>query len=146
MREVAARAVHAFDARAVDRHQFAPVKVEFAAKPDEVAEHPPERVPVVAPEVGDRLQVRPEPAQQPDHFKIAVRLDLQASARADTVQVAVDVQLQEIRRVVAGTPGALGPHALEARVDQVKPIDERVYETNRIVRAYIVVNSVRKEQ
>ncbi len=74
-------------AGAVDRHQLAPVKVEFAAKPNEVAEHLPERVPVVAPEVRDRLEVRPKPAQQPDHFKIAVCLDLQATARADAVQI-----------------------------------------------------------
>ena len=145
-REVAARVVHALDAGAIDRHQLAAVEVEFAAKPDEVAKHLPERVPVVAPEVRDRLEVGLEPAQQPDHFKIAVRLGLQAATRTDAVQVTVDVQLQLVRGIVARPSRPLGPHSLEASLDQVKPFDERIYEGNRIVRTNVVVNSVRKEQ
>jgi hypothetical protein len=51
-------------------------------------------------EVGDGLEVRSEPAGEPHQLDIALRLALQAAARLDTVQVAVDVELEQDRRVI----------------------------------------------
>ena len=56
-REVAVPVVHRLDARAVHGDQLPPVQVEFPAQPHELPKHRPERMPIVAPEVGDRLEV-----------------------------------------------------------------------------------------
>jgi thiol-disulfide isomerase/thioredoxin len=48
---------------------------------------------IVAPEVGDRLEVGGQAPRQPHHLDIALRLALQPAAGLDLVQVAVDVDL-----------------------------------------------------
>ncbi len=70
-REVACRIVHRLQPGAVDRQRLATEQVELAAQDDEGTEHRLERTPVVTTEVGDGLVVRPQPAQQPDQFKVA---------------------------------------------------------------------------
>ena len=39
----------------------------------------------------------------PDHFEVSVGLHLQASTGTDTVEVPVDIELQQIRGIVAWT-------------------------------------------
>ena len=75
-----------------------------------------------------------------------MRFRLQASAGADTVQVAVDVELQQISGVVAWTAlvGRLNP--LESSRLEVEAVDERINETDRVVRPYVVVHSIRQKQ
>ena len=48
--------------------------------------------------------------------------------------------------MVAGSSRLLRPCPLEACHPEVEPVHECVYETNRTVRANVVVHSVRKEQ
>jgi hypothetical protein len=61
---------------------------------------------VVAAEVGDRLEVRGEPAGEPDQLEVALRLALEASARGQPVEVAVNVDLEQrggvVRRPASG--------------------------------------------
>jgi hypothetical protein len=58
--------VDRLDAGSVDGEQLAAVEVEPPAKQHELAKHSPERRAIVAPKVGDGLEVGPEVAQQPD--------------------------------------------------------------------------------
>src|SRR5205807_1950639 len=54
-------------------------------------EHMAEGISVVAPKVSDRLEVRLQMSQQPDHLDIAMGLSLQPTARPQPVQIAVNV-------------------------------------------------------
>lgn len=100
--EVARPAVHRLQPRAVHRQQLAPEQVELATQHHERAEHRLERGAVVAAEVGDGLEVGPQPAQQPDHLQIARRLGFQATALPHPVEVTVQVQLQHVARGISG--------------------------------------------
>jgi hypothetical protein len=64
-------------------------------------EHMAEGISVVAPKVSDRLEVRLQMAQQPDHLDIAMGRSLQPAARPHPVQIAVNVKLQQIGGRVA---------------------------------------------
>lgn len=93
-REVAVAAVDRLQPRAVHRQQFAPEQIELAAQDDKGPEHRLEGGSVVAPEVRDGLEVRPQTAQQPDHLQIAQGLGFETPAGAHPVEIAVQVQLQ----------------------------------------------------
>ena len=75
-----------------------------------------------------------------------MRLHLQASAGADTVEVPVDIELQQIRGVVAWTAlvGRLNPQ--ESSRVQVEAVDECIAETDRVVRPHVVVHSIRQKK
>src|SRR5271157_4717249 len=62
------------------------------------------RLPVHPPELGDRLVVRPQPPQQPHHFHVALTLRLQPPRRAQLVPIPIQVQLQQVPRIVPRPP------------------------------------------
>ena len=85
-------------------------------------------------------------AQQPDHFDVAMGFALQPAARPHPVQIAVDVELQQIARRIARTARRLRRHPRKPRRREVQPVDEGVDEANRIVRADIIVHRLRQQQ
>ena len=94
--EIAILVVDRLDPRAVHRQQLSTEQVQLPAQQHELAEHRAEGVAVVAAEIGDGLEVGLQVTQQPDHLDIAVGLGLEPAARSDAIQVAVDVELQQI--------------------------------------------------
>src|ERR1700675_3290629 len=64
----------------------------------------------------------------------------QAAARPNPVEIAVDVELQQVARSVPGSARRLRLDPPETRLDQIKPIDEGVDEPHRIIRTDIVVD------
>ena len=131
------------DARAVPGEEFAPVQAKFAAQPYEVPKYGPERTPVVAPEVRDGLEVGSQLAKQPDHLEVSVRLRLQPKTGADTVQVALDVELQQISGIVAWTAlvGRLNP--LGSSRLEVEAAAECINEKHRVVRPRVSDSQLR---
>ena len=101
--EVAVTVVHCLDTRAINSDQLAPVQVKVAAQPYERPKYLPEFFSIVTPELRDRLEVRRQPPKQPDRIEVAMRLRLQPPTRPNTVQIPVDVEFQQIRRIVAWT-------------------------------------------
>ncbi len=139
-REVALVAVDRLQARAVHRQQLLAEEIQLTAQVNEAAESGLEGRGVLAPKVGNRLEVRPQPAQQPDHFQVAVTLRFQAARGAYPVQVAIEVELEQVTRMVAGPPGLLGLGAHEARLGQVEAVDERLDGTHRVVLTDVVLH------
>ena len=72
---------------------------------DEARTHAFDGWPVVLAKVGDHLVIRHEPAKQPDDFEIAPGFALQTPARLHTVQVAIDVELEQNGWVIVGPTG-----------------------------------------
>ena len=145
-REVAILVVDRLDPRPIHGQQLASVEVEPPAKQYELTEYRPEGRPIVAPKVGDGLEVRLQASEQPDHLDVAVALHLQPTARPHPVQIAVDVELQQIGRGVAGAARRLRLDPDEPRRPKVQLIDKGVDESHRIVRADIVVHRLRQQQ
>jgi hypothetical protein len=63
----------------------------------------PQRLEVVLPEVGDGFEVRRQLAQQPDHFHVAVAFGLQQPRGANPMQIAVEIEFEQRRRIVRRT-------------------------------------------
>jgi hypothetical protein len=80
-REVLVAIVHCLELAAVDRHQRLLEQAELAAQQHELPARVADRHPVVAAEVGDRLEVRRQAPGQPDQLEVALALALQAPAR-----------------------------------------------------------------
>ena len=49
---------------------------------------------IVFTEVGNSLEVRHQESRQPHHFNIAARFTLKTVARLNSVEIAVDIELQ----------------------------------------------------
>ena len=145
-REVALAAVDRLDAGAVDSKEFASVQVEFAAQLYKAPEHLPERPAVVTPEVCDGLEVGLEATQQPNHLEVSVSLQLQASAGTDAIEVVVEVEFQEVARIVPWPSRAFGVDAPETGSLQIQAVNKCINETDRIVRSHVVVHSIGQKQ
>ena len=101
---------------------------------------------VVAPEIGDGLEVRLQVPQQPDHFEVATGLRFQPPARTHSVQIAVDVELQEIARGIARAAGRLRHDTGEPCRRKAEPINKGVDEPHRVLSADVVVDRLRQKQ
>src|SRR6266851_3837170 len=93
--------LHRFELAAVDRNNGTSEELEPTAKLDELSAHRPDRRAIVLAEVGNRLEVRRQPPDQPHQFDIALRFSFQPPARLKAVEVAVEVDLQQRRGMIA---------------------------------------------
>ena len=131
--------------RAVDRHHAAGNQLELAADGDELLAGELDRVGIVPPEISDRLEVGAELAGEPHQLGVAARLALEAPARAQLVEVAVDIELEHHRWVVAGPPGGGGLHALEAKRAQIELVDKGIDHAGRVVGVHILIEAIREK-
>src|SRR5690349_12024239 len=98
--------VEGFEAAAINGHQFGPKEIHLAAKQIEVSKQWLKGVPVLLAEISDSFEIRIHPAQQPDQLQIAPRLGFQPPAGANPVEVAIEVKLEQIGRMIRRTPGS----------------------------------------
>lgn len=82
LREVPIAVVHGLQPRTVDRQKLAAKQIQFPTQHDERSKHLSKRRTVVAPKVGDRLEIRLQLPEQPYHLKIAMGLRFQPLPRA----------------------------------------------------------------
>src|SRR3954454_415517 len=96
-----------------------------------------------AAEIRYGLKVGLQMPQQPDHLDITVGFGFQAAAGAGAVQIAVDVELQQISRRVARTTRRLRNRADKPKRREVQPVDECLNEPYRIIGSDVIVNRLR---
>src|ERR1700688_3421671 len=77
-----------------------------------------------APELGNRLVIRRQPSQQPRQLNVPSALRFQSPRGTDLLPIAVQVELQQIVRIITRPPslGRLG--ALKSPTRHVQPIDK----------------------
>ena len=126
------RAVDRFQPGPIDGEQFSSEQVQFAAEEHELTEDGLEGVPVVLPKIRNGLEVGSQATQQPHHFQIARGLRLEPPAGAHPIDVSINVELQQIGRIVARPARVLRLNAPETRCLQVTLINEHLNETHRI--------------
>ena len=117
-------------------------QIELAAQHDELAADVADGSAVVPAEVGDGLEVRRQAPGQPHQLDVALRLALQPAAGLDAVEIAVDVDLQQHRRVVRRSPRRRGIDAFEAQLGQIELVDEDLDHPDRIVFGDVVVQAL----
>jgi hypothetical protein len=90
--------------------------------------------------------IRRQTASQPHHFHIAPRLPFETAARLNPVEVAVDVKLQQDRRMITRAPCPARRDAGESKIGQLKLIDEYIDHLNRVVVADPVLEPIREQR
>ncbi len=66
------------------------------------------RRPVILAEIGNRLVIRNQPTGKPHHLNVAARLTLKPAARLNPIEITVNGELQQHRRMVRRPAGGLG--------------------------------------
>ena len=92
-REVLVAVVDGLEPAPVERHDSSREQVEIAAQDDELSTGSADRRSVVATKVGDRLEIRNQPAGQPHQLDVALALPLEPAARLDAVEIAIQIDL-----------------------------------------------------
>src|SRR5437879_8079019 len=106
LREVPVARVDGLELAAVDRNaRLAEQLKAAAAQHHELTADLADRLAIVLPEVGYGLEVRHQAAGQPNQLDVALALPLQAPARLHTIEVAINVNLQQ-RRWMIGWPSS----------------------------------------
>src|ERR1700730_11919136 len=73
--------------------KFASEQIETPAQDNERAENRAKSGAIVAAEIGDRLEIRLQAAQQPDQLDVAIGFGFQPPTRPNPVQIAIDIKL-----------------------------------------------------
>ena len=141
-RERSVAGVDGLEPAAVDRHDRVGEEVQASTQRDELPASGADRWAVVLAKIGDRLEIRRQPARQPHHLDVARRFALQTSARLDLVDVAVDVDLQHRRGVVGRTARRFRHDALKPQPPQIQLVDKHVNRPHRIVFTYVIVKEL----
>jgi len=130
----------------VDRQQFASEQVEPLAQQRELAKQRFEDGALVGAEIRDGFEIGLQRPQQPDDLDVTMTLRLQPTPRPHAVEIAADVQLEQIARRIAGSARRFQLNRSEACRREIEPIDEGVDEPNGIVRADLIVDRLRQRQ
>src|SRR6266436_6639380 len=139
LREVSVPRVDGFELAAVDRNARLAEQFKAPAQHHKLTADLADGLAVVLAEIGYRLEVRHQAAGQPYQLDVALALPLQAPARLHPIEVSVDVDLQQCRRMVGRPSCRLWLDAAKAEFGQIELIDKDIDRPDRIVLAQIVV-------
>src|SRR6202043_3224766 len=101
---------------------------------------------IVLAEVGNRLVIGYKPTQQPHHLNVAPSLVLKPPTRLNSIEIAVDVKLQQDRGMIRGSAGCFGIDPTKPKLGQIEFFDEDIDHANRIVLADPVFQAFRKQR
>jgi len=135
--------VHRFELAAVDRNNGTGKELEPTAKPDKLPAHRPDRLAVVLAEVGNRLEVRREPPDQPHQLDIALCFPFEPPARLNAVEIAVEVNLQQRRGMVGRPARRRRRHPRKSQGGKVQFVDEDLDHPNRVLLVDVILQTVR---
>src|SRR6185436_17161283 len=116
------------------------------SRPNEPGANLPNGATIILAEVGNRLVIGSKTAREPHHLDVAPGLTLKPAARLNPVEIAVNVELQQHRRMIRRTAGCLGIDPVEPKLGQIEFVDKDVNHPNRIVLADPVFQAFRKQR
>src|SRR5262245_20294065 len=117
-REVLVAIVHRLELTAVDRHARRGQQANLTGQIDEAGANLADGLAIVLAEVGNRLVIGNKPAGEPHQLDVACRLPLEPPARLNPIEVAVDVELHQHRRMIGRPTGRF-------RIDPAEPRSPR---------------------
>src|SRR5439155_5955704 len=144
--EVPIPRVDGLELAAVDRNARFAEQFKTAAQHHELAANPADGLAIVLAEVGYGLEVRHQAAGQPNQLDVTLALPLQAPARLHTIEVAINVNLQQRRWMIGWPSSRLSLNTAEAQPGQIKLIDKNIDRPHRIILGQIVFQSLGKQR
>src|SRR4029077_6527298 len=100
---------------------------------------------IVFAKVANRLVIGYKPTQQPHHLNVAPSLVLKPPTRLNSIEIAVDVKLQQDRGMIRGSAGCFGIDPTKPKLGQIEFFDEDIDHANGIVLADPVFQAFRKQ-
>ncbi len=97
-------------------------------------------------EIGDRLVIGDQPAAQPHDLQVTAGFALEPPARLHPVEIAVDVKLQQKRRVIGRPARGLRIDTAKPQAAQIKSLDKGLDHPDRIVLRNKIFKRFRKER
>src|SRR5262249_46266236 len=131
--EILVAVVHRLELAAVDRDTGFRQQIHGATERDKPGADLPDRAAVILAEVGNRLVIRRKAPSEPHHLDVPPSLMVEPAARLNPIEIAVDVELQQYRRMIRRPAGRLRIDPLEPKLAEVKLVDKDVDDSNRIV-------------
>jgi len=117
---------HRLELRTIDRDPLATHQAQGMREPHKFRASFGHRLAMHPPELSDRLVIGNQPAQQPHHFHIALALSFQPARGPNLPQVPVQIQFQQIARVVTRTSSFSRFGANETQLRHVQPTHKRL--------------------
>src|ERR1041385_6342022 len=134
------------DLCSLNRQQLRPQQRLLAAELRECPADSNDRLLMVLAEVGNRLERRPHPVDQPVNFNIALCFPLKPAAGAHSIEVPINVELEQIagpvRRAASGFRHRLG----EAQRLQLQRFDKGIDQPYLVVRRNQLVQRLRQQR
>ena len=143
-REVLVAVVHRLELAAIDRDAGVREQAHGATERNEPGADLPDGAAVVLAEIGNRLVIGNKAAGEPHHLDVAPGLTLEPAARLNPIEIAVDVELQQHRRMIRRPAGRLGIDPAEPKLGQIELVDKDVDDANGIILVDPVRQAFRK--
>ena len=120
-------------------------QVELATQAHKVTAYASDRHAIVLPEISNCLEVRHQPFKQPHQFDVSLRFPLETPTRLNTIEVAVEIQLEKDRRVISRTPRGKRLDALKTQLTEIQRLDIGINHSDRIVLVDEIVGPLRHQ-
>jgi hypothetical protein len=133
-REILVAGVNCFELAAVDGNARTSQQAHLSAKRDKLRTH--------LADCGPRNQ----PTSQPHHLDVASSLALKPAARLNPIEIAVDVELQQHRRMVGRTSGCFRINTTQAKLRQINLVDKDIDRANWVILANPIFQAFREQR
>ena len=129
------------DGRAVQTQRIAVYELHFPARAREDDEYLPDQLSVFLSEVRDGAEIRLQPVQQKPQFHISSAFPHELSGRADFVQIAVEIQLQQVAGMIRRTPRPRGHGVPEPQTIQLQTLYKYLDEPRRALPRHLILHA-----
>src|SRR5271154_1027232 len=145
-REVLVTIVHRLELAAVNRHAGFREQAHGATQRNEPGADLADGEPIVLAEVGNRLVIGDETARKPHHLNVTPSLTLKPAARLNSIEIAINIELQQHRGMIRRPASCLRFNPAEPKLRQIKFVDKNVNDLNGIVLVDPVFQALRKQR
>jgi hypothetical protein len=130
-REVLVAVVDRLELAAIDGDARLCQQTNLSAQRHKLRTYLADRSPVILAEIGNRLVLGNQATDEPHDFNVAASLTLKSPARLNPVEVTVDVELEQHRRMVRRSAGDFRINPVEPQIGQIELIHKYVDHTDR---------------
>src|SRR5262249_14580711 len=96
-------------------------------------------------QIGNRFVIRDKSTGEPHDLNVAPALALEPAARLNPIEITIDVELEQRRRMVRGPAGCLWVNAAKLQFGQIELLNKGVDDPNRIILANPIFQAFRKK-
>lgn len=136
---------HSLELGAINSHPMAFDHTRLLAEPHQPGTGPLQRQAVVSAEIGDGLVVRGKTAKQPHQLHIALAFSLQPARGAHLIEVSIQIQLEQIGRIVRRATRPAQQGMSQAQLSQIQHPHKGLDDPARVICWHKVLQRKREQ-